>query len=61
VATIENRGDSQLTLLTAISALGDSTPPMFITKGKTAELERLIRQQLFHDLDYVMRNAEKLS
>jgi hypothetical protein len=33
----EIRDDSQLTLLTAISAFGDSIPPLFITKNKTFE------------------------
>jgi hypothetical protein len=37
----KERDDSQLTMLTAISAFGDSTPPIFIFKNKTFLSEAL--------------------
>jgi hypothetical protein len=55
----ESRDDSQLTLLTAISAFGDSIPPLFITKNKTFEKNLLAQQQLFEGHDYTIRTAPK--
>jgi hypothetical protein len=46
-------------MLTAISAFGDSTPPLFITKNKTFQKETLEAQQLYHGHDYVVRNSAK--
>jgi hypothetical protein len=40
----EERDDAQLTLLTAIVALGDSTCPLFISKLKTSEKHFLLRR-----------------
>jgi hypothetical protein len=54
----DERDDSQLTLLTAISAFGDSIPPMFITNDKTFDETALADQQLYHGHDYVMRTAD---
>jgi hypothetical protein len=48
-----------MTLLKDIPAFGDSIPPLFISKNKTFEAERLTEQELFHDHDYLMRSAEK--
>jgi hypothetical protein len=41
VTVPKERYDSQLTMLTAISTFGDSTPPMFISKNKTFRSETL--------------------
>jgi hypothetical protein len=59
VAVPKERDDSQLTMLTAISAFEDSTPPMFISKNKTFRSEALAEQQLYHDYDYIIRNSAK--
>jgi hypothetical protein len=55
----KKRDDSSLAMLTAISALGDSTPPTFISKNKTFISEALARQKLYHDHGYVIRNSAK--
>jgi hypothetical protein len=58
--TVPKEGDdSQLTMLTAISAFGDSTPLIFISKNKTFLSEALAEQQLCHDHDSVIRNSAK--
>jgi hypothetical protein len=44
VAVPEERNDAQLTLLTVISAFGDSTRPRFISKLKTSEKHFLLRR-----------------
>jgi hypothetical protein len=44
VTVPEERDDVQLTLLTAISAFGDSTCPLFISKLKTFEKHFLLRR-----------------
>jgi hypothetical protein len=44
VIVADERDDGQLTLLTAISAFGDSIPPMFITKNKTFDETALADQ-----------------
>jgi hypothetical protein len=44
VTVAKERDDSQLTILTTISAFGDSTPPMFISKNKTFLIEALAEQ-----------------
>jgi hypothetical protein len=46
VTVPEERNDAQLTLLTAISAFGDSTCPLFISKLKTFEKALLAPQKL---------------
>jgi hypothetical protein len=51
--------DAQLTLLTAISAFGDSIPPRIITKNRTYEKYLLAEHQLCEGHDYVIRNAAK--
>jgi hypothetical protein len=51
--------DSETTLLTGISEFGDSIPPLFISKNKTFEGEKLGEQQLFRSHDYMIRSAEK--
>jgi hypothetical protein len=61
VTIAEEHNDSQMTLLTGISAFGYSIPPLFISKNKIFEAERLAEQQLFHGHDYMMRSAEKTS
>jgi 4-hydroxybenzoate polyprenyltransferase len=55
----KERDDNQLTTLTAISAFGDSNPPMFISKSKIFLSEVLIEQQLYHGHDYIIRNSAK--
>jgi hypothetical protein len=59
VTTAEEHNDTQMTLLASISAFGDSIPPLFISKSKRFEAERLAEQQLFHGRGYVMKTAEK--
>jgi hypothetical protein len=59
VTVPKERDGSQLTMLVAISAFGDSTPPMFISKNKTFLNEAFAEQQLYHDHDYVIRNSAK--
>jgi hypothetical protein len=48
-----------LTLITAISAFGDSTFSMFITKNKTFDKTSLAAQKLFEGHDYTVRTAQK--
>jgi hypothetical protein len=55
----EVRDDAQLTLLTAISAFGDSTYPLFISKLKTFEKTVLADQKLYEGHDYTIRSAPK--
>jgi hypothetical protein len=55
----EVRDDAQLTLLTAISAFGDSTPPLFISKLKTFEEPLLATQKLYSGHDYTIRSAPR--
>jgi hypothetical protein len=55
----EGRDDAQLTLLTAISAFGDSTRPAFISKLKTFEKTLLDAQKLRPGHDYLIRSAPK--
>jgi hypothetical protein len=43
----------------AISAFEDSIPPMFTSKLKTFESQRLAEEQLFHGHDYVIRCPAK--
>jgi hypothetical protein len=59
VTITEEHNDSQMTLLAWIPAFEDSIPPLFISKNKTFEAERLPEQQLFHGHDYVMTHVEK--
>jgi hypothetical protein len=55
----EIRDDTQLTLLSAISAFGDSTYPYFISKNKTFENTALAAQQLFEGHGYTIRTSPK--
>jgi hypothetical protein len=59
VTVPEEKTDVQLTLITAISALGDSTIPMPISTNKTFDKVSLAAQQLFEGHDYTSRAAEK--
>jgi hypothetical protein len=59
VAIPEIRDDTQVTLLTAISAFEDSTGPHFISKNKAFEKTALGAQQLFEGHDYTVRMAPK--
>jgi hypothetical protein len=53
----EEKGDTQLMLITATSAFGDSTIPMFISKNKTFDKVSLPAQQLFEGHNYTIRTA----
>jgi hypothetical protein len=53
------RDDSQLTLLTAISAFGDSIPPFFLSRNQTFEKGLLAQQMFFEGHDYMIRTAPK--
>jgi hypothetical protein len=55
----EVRDDTRLTLLTAISAFGDSTRSWFISKRKTFEETLHAAQKLYAGHDYVIRSAPK--
>jgi hypothetical protein len=59
VTVPEERDDAQLTLLTAIFALGDSTCPLFISKLKTFEKALLAAQKLYGCHDYAVRFAPR--
>jgi hypothetical protein len=52
--------DAQLTLVAAISAFGDSTVPMFITKLKTVDKHGLGEEMLLYHHQYVTRSANKM-
>jgi hypothetical protein len=51
--------DSQLTLLTTISVLGDSTSPFFVSKNKTSEKDMLPELEMYEGHDYTIRTAPK--
>jgi hypothetical protein len=53
------RDDAQLTLLTAISAFGDSIHPLLISKNQTFEKSILAERQLYEGHDYVIQNAPR--
>jgi hypothetical protein len=53
----EERDDTQLTLLTAIAAFGDSTCPLFISKLKTLEKTLFAAQKRYEGHDYAIRSA----
>jgi hypothetical protein len=55
----EERDDSQLTLLTAISAFRGSTCPLFISKLKTFEKALLAAQKLYEGHDYAIQPAPR--
>jgi hypothetical protein len=55
----ETRDDSQLTLLTAISAFRDSTPLCFVSKNKTLERKRLADFEMHEGHDYTISTASK--
>jgi hypothetical protein len=59
VTIVEERDDGQLTVLTAISASGNSIPPLFITRNKPFEQGPSQREQLYNGHAYFIRNAEK--
>jgi hypothetical protein len=50
----EVRDDSQLTLLTATSAFGDTTPPLFISQNKIFGKPALAEQQILSGHDYTI-------
>jgi hypothetical protein len=60
VTVLEERDDAQLTLLMSISALGDSTCPLFISKLKTFEKALLAAQKLYEGDDYAIRSAPRM-
>jgi hypothetical protein len=51
VTVPEERDDAQLTLLTVISAFGDFTWPLFISKSKTFEKALLAERKLYESHD----------
>jgi hypothetical protein len=53
------RDDAQMTLLTAISAFGDSIPPLIISKNQTFEKVLLADRELYEGHDYTIRTAPK--
>jgi hypothetical protein len=53
----EEKADAQLTLITAISAFGDSTIPMFMSKSRTFDKVSLATQQLFEGHDCTICTA----
>jgi transposase len=55
----EERDDVQLTLFCAISAFGDSTYPMFISRNKTFEKTAVAAQKLYEGRDYTIRTAPR--
>jgi hypothetical protein len=55
----EERDDAQLTLLMAISAFGDSTCPLFVSKLKTFEKALLAAQKLYEGHDCAIRSAPR--
>jgi hypothetical protein len=55
----ETHDDSQLTLLTAISAFGDSTPPFFVSKNKTFEKKRLADFERYERHNSTIRTSPK--
>jgi hypothetical protein len=59
VTVPEIRDELQLSLLTAISAFGDSTYPYSISKNKTFEKTALEAQQLFKGHDYTIKTSRK--
>jgi hypothetical protein len=59
VAIPEAPDDAQLTLLTAISAFGDSSSPLFISKRKTFEKTFLAAQELYAGHCHVIRSTPK--
>jgi hypothetical protein len=48
-----------LTLLSAVTAFGDSTPPLIITKDKSFQKNRLAEQELDKGHDYVIKSVLK--
>jgi hypothetical protein len=59
VTVPEERNDAQLTLLTAISAFGDSICPLFISKLKTFEKAILAAQKVYEGHDCAIRSAPR--
>jgi hypothetical protein len=51
------KDDAQLIMVAAISAFGDSTPPMFISKNITFERDKLATMLLFESHDYTIRHS----
>jgi hypothetical protein len=54
----EEKDNGQLTLITAISAFGDSMMLMFISTNKIFDKVSLAAQQLFEGYDHNIRTAE---
>jgi hypothetical protein len=54
-----SRDDSQLTLLVAIYAFGDSTRPLFLFKNENFEKNRLDEQQICERQDHTIRHSSK--
>jgi hypothetical protein len=59
VTAPEEKDDAELTLITAISAFGDRTFPLFITKSGTFDKTSLAGQKLFEWNDYTVRTAQR--
>jgi hypothetical protein len=59
VTVPEARDDAQFTLLTAISAFGDSTCPLFISKLKNFGRALLAGQKLYEGHDHAIRQLGK--
>jgi hypothetical protein len=57
VTVREKWDDAQVTLLTAISAFGDSTGPLFISKLKIFEKALLAAQKLYEGHGYAIQSA----
>jgi hypothetical protein len=55
----EERDDAQLTLLTEISAFGNSVRPLSIAKLKTFEKALLAAQKLYESHDYAIRSVPR--
>jgi hypothetical protein len=60
VTVAQEPDDTQLTMLIAIFAFGDSIAPMFITNNKTFEQTKLAEEQLSYGHDSVIRTAPKM-
>jgi hypothetical protein len=55
----EEKNDARSPLITAISAFGDSTFPMFRSKNKTLNKTFIVAQKLFERHNCTVRTAEK--
>jgi hypothetical protein len=57
ITVSESRDDSQLTLLTPTSALCDPIPPVFLSKNKGFEKNRLPEHQIYQRYDSTIRTS----